>query len=196
VDIQGGEVVKPYVHETTFPTLVDTENVLANLFGFKIVPNGIFVDKDGTIRLIKQGFRVTEASHVQAVEQLIRGETEKIELEDNYYNGKDAISEVERQLSQTKFKLGMEYSKQGKKEKALKELNEALLLDPDNFLIRKQRWYLHFPEKFSPTIDIEWQQQQLEKERAEEAALKGGLDCGPEGCVIPGTSFQSKENNG
>jgi hypothetical protein len=82
----------------------------------------------------------------------------------------------------------MEYAKNGKKEEALKELDEALLLDSDNFLIRKQRWYIRYPEKFSPIIDIEWQQKQLEKEKAEEALLINGLECGPEGCVIPGTT--------
>ncbi|MCP8616258.1 hypothetical protein [Salirhabdus salicampi] len=82
----------------------------------------------------------------------------------------------------------MEYAKNGQKEKALKELDEALLLDTNNFLIRKQRWYIRYPEKFSPTIDTEWQQKQLQKERAEEEALKGDLVCGPDGCVIPGTT--------
>jgi hypothetical protein len=42
--------------------------------------------------------------------------------------------------------------------------------------------------KFSPTVYIEWQQEQLEKEKAEESQLKGEMDCGPEGCVIPGTT--------
>jgi Tfp pilus assembly protein PilF len=75
------------------------------------------------------------------------------------------MAELEKQLSQTKYKLGMEYAKNGKKEEALKELNEALLLDTDNFLIRMQRSYIRDPEKFFPMIDIEWQQKQLEKER-------------------------------
>jgi hypothetical protein len=37
----------------------------------------------------------------------------------------------------------MEYAKNSKREEALKELDEALLLDADNFLIRKQRWLWH-----------------------------------------------------
>lgn len=187
VDIQGAEVVKPYAQDKPFTTVVDAENKFANLFGFKIVPNGIFIDKEGTIRLIKQGFQVTNEDHVDAVRKLLFGEAEKVELDDQYYNPSDLTSDVEQQLAQTKFKLGMEYSKNGKKDEALKELDEALLLDTDNFLIRKQRWYIRYPEKFSPTIDIEWQQKQLEKEKAEEAQLKGNIVCGPEGCVIPGT---------
>ena len=192
VDIQGAEVVKPYAADKTFTTLVDSENKLANLFGFKIVPNGIFVDKNGIIRLIKQGFSITNPDHVSAVENLIDGKVEQVVLGDEYYNPIDQTAAIEKELSQTKFKLGMEYSKNSRKEDALKELDEALLLDPDNFLIRKQRWYIRFPEKFSPTIDIEWQQKQLEKEREEEAQ-KSVMICGPEGCVIPGTLAKKDE---
>jgi hypothetical protein len=172
--------------------VVDSENLLANLFGFNIVPNGIFIDKEGTIRLIKQGFSVTNPEHIQAVEKLLAGEVEKVILDDEYYSPSNGVTNLEKQLSQTKFKLGMEYAKNGKKEEALKELDEALLLNTDNFLIRKQRWYIRYPENFSPTIDIEWQQKQLEKEKAEESLLKGGMDCGPEGCVIPGTTVVNK----
>lgn len=193
VDVQGADVVKPYIEGTGFTTVVDQENTLANHFGFKIVPNGIFVDEDGTVRLIKQGFQVSKEEHVGAVERLINGEVEKIEFDDKYYEPNNAASNLEAELAQTKFKLGMAYAQQGKKDEALKELDEALQLDRDNFLIRKQRWYIRSPEKFSPTIDIEWQQQQLEKEKAAEekqpeiSFQQNGMVCGPDGCVIPGT---------
>lgn len=173
--------------------MIDSENALAHLFGFKIVPNGIFIDKEGTIRLIKQGFQVSNDEHVEAIRKLLFGEVEQVKLDDEYNTPTDTISDVEKQLAQTKFKLGMEYSKSGKKEEALKELDGALLLDTDNFLIRKQRWYLRHPEKFSPTIDVEWQQKQLELEKVEEAQLKGDMVCGPEGCVIPGTKNDTQE---
>ncbi|WLD91711.1 thioredoxin family protein [Alkalihalobacillus sp. AL-G] len=137
--------------------------------------------------MIKQGFSITEEEHLEAVENLLNGEVEKVELEDAYYEPQDSTSELEEQLAQTKFKLGMEYSKSGRKEEALKELDKAIMLDSNNFLIRKQRWYIRYPEKFSPDIDTEWQQKQLEKEKEQEARMKG-IDCGPEGCVIPGTT--------
>ena len=181
VDIQGPEVVKPYIKGTTFKTVVDPENVLANLFGFTVVPNGIFVSEDGTIQLVKQGFHVSNQEHVEAVEKLIRNEAKFVELDDVYYDPKKENSKVEKQLSSTKFKLAMEYVKQGRKDESLKELDEALLLDQDNFLIRKQRWYIRYPEKFSPIIDIDWQKQQLELEKSYEE------NCGPDGCEIPGT---------
>lgn len=193
VDIQGAEVVRPYAEDRPFTTVVDSENKLANMFGFKIVPNGIFIDKEGTIRLIKQGFKISDDDHVKAVRQLIFDEVEKVELGDPYYSPQDSSSEMEKLLAQTKFKLGMEYASNGKKEKALKELDEALLLDTENFLIRKQRWYIRYPEKFTPSIDIEWQQKQLEKEKTEEAQSKGDMECGPDGCRIPGTLNEKKK---
>jgi len=74
------------------------------------------------------------------------------------------------------------------KDQALQELDEAILLDGDNFLIRKQRWYIRHPEKFEGEIDVEWQQQQLKQEKEYEATIKNQENCGPNGCVIPGTS--------
>lgn len=193
VDIQGVEVVKPYATDMSFTTVVDSENVLANYFGFKIVPNGIFIDKEGFIRLFKQGFHVSNKEHVEAVEKLINGTVDQVVLDDEYYNPINKPLDIEKQLSETKFKLGMEYAKNGRKEEALKEMDDALLLDTDNFLIRKQRWYIRYPEKFSPTIDIEWQQKQLQKEKLEEGRLKDSVDCGPDGCVIPGTTQTAKD---
>jgi hypothetical protein len=183
VDIQGPNVVKPYVEGLPFTTVVDSENKLSSFFGMKIIPNGIFIDENGIIRLIKQGFQVTKEQHVQALEDLIYEKEEKIILDDIYYDPKEKENPLEIELSITKFKLAMELLKQDKKEEALTELDVALHYDPENFLIRKQRWYIRYPEKFAPTVDIEWQNQQLKKEKSDEMD-----DCGPEGCKIPGTN--------
>ncbi len=187
MDLQGANVVKPYAEDKSFRTLIDSNNLLASHFNFKVVPNGIFVGKDGSIRLLKQGFSVTNEHHTEAVRKLLFEEIEEIDLDDHYLTPSIPITDLEKQLAETKFKLGLELLTNGKKELALRELDEALLIDTDNFLIRKQRWYIRNPERFSPTIDIEWQQKQLEQERNQEAALKEGINCGPDGCVIPGT---------
>jgi tetratricopeptide (TPR) repeat protein len=116
------------------------------------------------------------------LQQLIENEVETVVLDDDYYEPKGP-SEIELELSKVKFKLSLEYLKQGREDEALRELDDALRYNPDNFLIRKQRWYIRYPEKFSPNVDIEWQQEQLKKEKLAEAD-----DCGPEGCKIPGTN--------
>lgn len=185
--MQGAAVVRPYAEACTFPTVVDKENRLGAHFGFTVVPNGIFVDEQGIIRLIKQGFQVSKPEHTEAVEVLLRGEVEQVVLDDTYYEPPNPITAIQKELAATKLRLALSYQEQDKLEEALKELDEALLLDTDNFLIRKQRWYIRYPEKFSPTIDIEWQKGQLQKERDEEAK-QANLVCGPEGCVIPGTT--------
>lgn len=173
---------------TTFNTVVDTENKLSSLFRFKIVPNGIFVDEKGTIRLIKQGFKVDEETHLDAIRQLLDEKVEKVELEDSYYSPPTEIDQLRIRLAETKYKLGLQYLKNEQKEEALTELDEALRLDPDNFLIRKQRWYIRYPEKFAGTIDTDWQQTLLKQEREEESKKNGEVECGPEGCKIPGTN--------
>ncbi|SES28680.1 hypothetical protein SAMN05518684_11459 [Salipaludibacillus aurantiacus] len=193
VDLQGPGVVKPHIQNTSFKTVVDTENKLADMFGFKMIPNGIFVDRGGVVRLIKEGFHVTEDDHLEAVKTLIFKEAEKVEL-DKGSNGKcQALSPLETELAQTKYKLAMVYASQDEKEAALKELDEALRIDPENFVIRKQRWYLRYPEKFSPSIDFEWQKQQLEKEKVEEAQLTNDPDCGPDECNIEGETKPRSE---
>ncbi|PYZ95206.1 thioredoxin family protein [Salipaludibacillus keqinensis] len=166
-----------------FKTVVDTENKLSSFFGMKIIPNGIFIDENGIIRLIKQGFHVTNEEHVEALEDLITEKVDTVTLDDVYYEPIEKENPLEIELAITKFKLAMELMNQHKRELALKELDEALRYDPDNFLIRKQRWYIRYPEKFEPTIDIEWQNEQLKKERDVERD-----DCGPEGCRIPGSN--------
>ena len=154
------------------------------MFRFKVVPNGIFIDEEGTIRLLKEGFKVENPDHVKAVEQLIDKEVEKVEFDDSRRDS--GQTDLQLQLAQTKYKLGMEYAKQNRDEEALKELDDAILLDPDNFTIRKQRWYIRYPEKFGAEIDFDWQQGQLKKEKEQEEQQRNqGLVCGPDGCFLP-----------
>jgi tetratricopeptide (TPR) repeat protein len=161
---------------------------LANIFGFNIVPNGIFIDTEGTIRMVKEGFSISKHEHVNAIEKLLGGEVDQVILNDVYYKGNLKITDLEKQFAETKYKLAMSYLHEGKRNEALKELDEAILLNPDNFLIRKQRWYIRYPDKFKNVIDIEWQQNQLELERDEEQKKRPDIKCGPEGCFIPGKS--------
>ncbi|GAA2714326.1 hypothetical protein GCM10009865_43250 [Aeromicrobium ponti] len=55
--------------------------------------------------------------HLDAVEKLIHGTVEKVILDDEYYNLSNNVNNIEKQLSETKFKLGMEYANNGKKKK-------------------------------------------------------------------------------
>jgi tetratricopeptide (TPR) repeat protein len=64
----------------------------------------------------------------------------------------------------SRFGLGTVEYLQGRTAEALESWRSALALDPANFTVRKQIWMIEHPEKFYPTIDFEWQKEQLARE--------------------------------
>ncbi len=161
--------------------MVDSENRLAQVYGYKLIPNGIFLDEDGIIRYQKfGGFNIENQADVDAIQRLIDGEAEYIATESTVaaYH----LSETERMLVETQLRLGAELFRRGARNEAIAEWKAALRRDPQNLTIRKQIWMAEHPERFHPTIDFEWQKGQLERERAEEIAQ--GI-CGPDGCPLP-----------
>ncbi len=183
MDNQGAEAARPWTEkaDATYPTVVDRDNTLAALYDYKLIPNGIFLDEAGIIRYRKfGGFNIENAADVDAIQRLIDGEVEQIELD-----AKDApyhLSETERALIDARMRLGAELFARGAQTDAITEWKQALHLDPENLTIRKQIWMAEYPEKFHPTIDFGWQKGQLARERDEEIAQ--GI-CGPDGCPLP-----------
>ncbi len=179
VDAQGAEAARPWVEAAgaTFTTVVDRENRLAALYDYKLVPNGI-------VRYAKiGGFSVENAADVEAVQRLIDGEVAQIETESRVVPYR--LGTTERELVDTRMRLGSELFRRGAREEAVAEWQRALRLDPENLTIRKQIWLARYPERFHPTIDFAWQTGQLRREREEE--LAAGI-CGPDGCPIPGAT--------
>jgi tetratricopeptide (TPR) repeat protein len=62
------------------------------------------------------------------------------------------------------FGLGTALYQQGNVEGALRWWKIARQLDPPNFTVRKQIWMIEHPERFYPTIDLDWQKEQLRLE--------------------------------
>lgn len=74
MDAQGGQAAAPYVQaaHATYPALVDADNSLGTLFGFTVVPNGVFIDERGVLRKVFQGdFEVSSPKTVKAVEAFL-----------------------------------------------------------------------------------------------------------------------------
>ena len=185
VEHLGGEAARPYVDAAgaAFPTVVDEQGITGDRFGFKVVPNGVLVGEDGIVRYAKYGgFSVDNPDDVAAVERFLAGGDPGEAPDDG---PPYILGPVERELVATKLRFGRLLDEQGRRDEALAEWRAALRLDPENFLIRKQIWAAEHPEKFHPTIDFDWQREQLRREREEEVAQ--GI-CGPDGCPVPWTA--------
>ncbi len=77
-----------------------------------------------------------------------------------------APTEAEAEAS-ARFQLALLLLERAKREEALAELKKAVVLDSQNWLIRKQMWALETPDAFyAGDVDSAWQkvQQRLEAE--------------------------------
>ena len=161
---------------------------MGETFGFKLIPNGIFVDEKGIIRFqLFGGFSHRKKEILEVIQQLVDGEIKS--FDSNIWKEDEADFEqdnsTKNELINTLVQLGQEYLSNDKEKQALKQYERALELDPDNFVIRKQIWLIKYPEKFHPEVDYEWQKKQLAKEKEEESKKrKDELECGPDGCEI------------
>lgn len=156
-DVQGDERVRPVVEErgVTFPVLVDRASALAGLLEFRIVPSGVFVDAEGTVRYRHvDDFDIGDPRVRWNLERFLAGE----ETDPPAVDGRMDAAALER------FAYGAELYADGRTEEALAVWREALALDPDNFVIRSQIWAVEHPEHFWPVVDREWQALQLLKE--------------------------------
>ena len=184
--MQGAAAAQPW-HEqalATFTTVVDPENVLARLHDAKVIPNGIFIAPDGTIRMkVIGGFDVSNPEHPAEVQMLLQN-AQAISQLNRSAQASEGHTPIEQELIATKLRLGHALLALGRREEAVAEWRWALFYDPDNFTIRKQIWVLEHPDKFAPTIDFDWQKTQLAVEREEETRLRAA-GCGPDGCPLP-----------
>ncbi len=183
LETQGADAATPWVQRAgaTYPAVVDQNNLLSSALDFKAVPNGVFLGENGTIRYAKYGgFSIESPEDTETIRKLIHGEiVQQTRATDP---AAYTLTSTERELVETRVRLGSELLSRGDKEGALAEWRKALDMDPENLVIRKQIWALRYPERFHPAIDWEWQKQQLRQEREEEIA-KGV--CGPDGCPLP-----------
>ena len=60
------------------------------------------------------------------------------------------------------FQKGTSFYQEGRVEEAVATWREALALDPDNYIIRKQIWAVENPERFyDGAVDYDWQREQM-----------------------------------
>ena len=160
IDAQGQDRPRGYVERAgaTFTTLVDQGNVLSDLYGFKAVPNGFLVDEEGTVCFSQLGgFDIRRPETAEMLELWVSGHGESLPGE-----GPASSLDARHSESNALFREGLDLYESGRTAEALTRWRQALELDPDNYLVRKQVWAVENPERFyEGDVDYAWQQEQL-----------------------------------
>ena len=163
MDAQGGEKARPYIERanTSFTTVVDEENLLGQLYGFKAIPNGLLIDEDGILRYQRFGrFDIHRPETAQVVEEWARVPS----VEGLASQVEDQIVESEHLEAIAHFRKGLEMHRQGNVKEAVAQWRKGVELEPDNYVIRKQIWAVEHPERFyNGKVDFDWQKEQLEQ---------------------------------
>lgn len=169
MDVGGEAAVRTWTQRAglTFPTLLDPDNRLGALFGFKAIPNGILIDPNGVVRYTRfGGFDVASAADLRAVEQAITAALVPPPADADHRP--PPVDEGAAQAAAL-IRAGTAQLATGNREAGLEAWRAALRLDADNFIIRKQLWRADHPERFGEVIDSVWQREQLAREQAERA---------------------------
>ena len=163
VDAQGPRKAVPYLEraEATFQCAVDADNLLAEAFDFKAIPNGVFVDEEGLVQYIRLGnFNIQSPEFARLAQHWADGLPPR-ELTDAPPTGRDLS--IKRPEALQSFRRGMDLLREGKKEEAVALWRRGMVLEPDNFVIRKQIWAVENPDRFyDGEIDTDWQGLQRE----------------------------------
>ena len=159
-DAQGAARVRPIViaAQATFPVLIDHTSAVAALFGFQITPSGVFLDAAANVSYVHGSavnqFDVADPRVRLNLEVHLAGDSPQ-PIDDDVLVGSDAL-EI--------FAHGAAALASGDAPAALETWRRALVLEPDNFLIRSQIWSVENPDRFWPAVDREWQEAQLLRE--------------------------------
>ncbi len=112
MDAQGPDVARRFTEagHVAFPTAVDRSQGLWELYGFKVIPNGFFVDERGILQYAKVGgFDVRDPADRQAIEQLLASPgAEGVGREPNFTTVTQALREAEEAASKEPENLDLQ----------------------------------------------------------------------------------------
>ncbi len=159
MDAQGPERVKPYAIEAkaSYPVLVDQDNVLGALFGFKAIPNVFVVDEQGVVRYKRLSTFTIKKPEIR--DELLDVLTRSAAPEEG---AAPLVATAPNEAARI-FAAGVRQYQAGRVAEAIALWHQARQLDPDNFIVRKQMWAVGNPDKFYPRIDFDWQKERLDR---------------------------------
>ena len=142
--------------------MVDEENLLGQLYGFKAVPNGFLIDEQGIVRYKKLGgFDIRRTESAQVVNEWLNEPA----LDGSHDAGNGELGS-EHSEANSYFREGLALHREGKIEEALAVWRKGMELESDNWIIRKQIWAVENPDKFyEGRVDFDWQKEQIAQGR-------------------------------
>lgn len=162
MDAQGAVKARPYVELATgtFQTVVDAENMLGGMYGFRAIPNGYLIDENGVVEYEKLGgFDIRKLETALVVNRWADGEG-LAAAQNPKSEAKDGPSAKAIAL----FQKGLELYNSDSVGEAMALWQQGLALDPDNYIILKQIWAVENPDRFyAGDIDYDWQREQMGK---------------------------------
>ncbi|MBM3948456.1 MAG: tetratricopeptide repeat protein [SAR202 cluster bacterium] len=160
LDAHGAGRAEPYLRQAKaeFVTVVDEQNLLGDLYGFKAIPNGFLIDEQGILRYGELGtFDVRKPKTRALLDQWVAGKGTGVARSAEAPGNRHAQANAH-------FRAGEALYRQGKVDEAVAEWRRAVALEPDNYIIRKQIWAVQNPDKFyDGDVDYDWQDEQLKK---------------------------------
>ena len=164
MDAQGPSKARPYVEQanTTYTNVIDEDNHLGKLFGFKAIPNGLLIDEKGILKYMQfGGFDIQKPQTAEIVHEWAKPtfSSDASTLSPDHLGMDDHLKAI------ALFQQGTFEFRNGDTAAALGKWKNALALAPDNLVIRKQIWAVENPDKFysGHDVDYNWQREQFEK---------------------------------
>ena len=158
IDLQGPDKSRPY-HEQAgaeFVTVVDEENSLARIFGYRAIPNGILVDEEGILQFQQYGGFDIKKDETRGLVTAFISDGQISKQSDTSFDGP----------ASDHFERGLAYYHDGDIEQARSLWREGIALDPENWNMRKQLWAIENPDRFyTGKVDYDWQREQIEQGR-------------------------------
>ena len=171
-DAQGAELVPPLGRKGggTYGALLDQDNFIGKAYNLKYVPVGLAVDETG--RLV----RPVGSVNIQDAEFLadLKGWAETDWIAKRWCGlpggGLPQPMNPGEKMADDHFQVAIILQEE-KKQEALARLKEAVWLDPQNWLMRKQLWAIDALEVYEGEVNYDWQEARKEAEAKE--LLKG-----------------------
>lgn len=169
-DAQGAEVARPWVEKAggTYRALLDQYNFIGKAYNLKYVPVGIAVGEEGRLVMPVGSVNIQDAGFRAELEEWARGAAVPERWAGMEGGGAPRALTPDEKEADARFQLAIALLAQDKKQEAITELEEAVRLDPQNWLIRKQLWAIDEPEAFyAGDVDYTWQEARQKTEARE-----------------------------